>query len=183
MLMLAAACSSDHRTVMDATGPGPGDGPTDSGSTADAEPTGGTCGGLIAMRCETTTAYCDYPDDSCGTGDQTGTCKPKPDICPEVFRPTCGCDGKIYSNACAANQAGVDTHAGGCTPPTGMFACGDTFCDLSATYCLHDPSAAEPYQCKLLPNCTDVSCACLTGQPCGDTCAGTAAAGLTLSCP
>ncbi|MBX6424280.1 hypothetical protein [Thermosulfurimonas sp. F29] len=35
-----------------------------------------------------------------------GKCTARPDFCPEVYRPVCGCDGR-YSNACFAAMAGV----------------------------------------------------------------------------
>lgn len=42
-----------------------------------------------------------------------GTCMPRPPIdlqCPDV--PACGCDGKMYGNACDARRAGVDVRGG-----------------------------------------------------------------------
>jgi hypothetical protein len=47
----------------------------------------------------------------------------RPEVCLQVFKPVCGCDGKTYSNSCTANAAGaVIAHDGAC-PPKGPF-CG-----------------------------------------------------------
>jgi len=51
------------------------------------------------------------PDQFCQktTGDCNGqgTCRAKPDICPDVWLPVCGCDGQTYGNACEAARAGI----------------------------------------------------------------------------
>ena len=72
-----------------------------------------TCGGLVGLRCGADT-YCDYPAaTSCGAGDQTGKCDAKPQFCPAVILPVCGCDGKTYNNGCEANRAGASVHTSG----------------------------------------------------------------------
>jgi hypothetical protein len=43
----------------------------------------------------------------------TGTCKPKPEVCIEIWAPVCGCDGKTYSNSCHASGAGVNVKSEG----------------------------------------------------------------------
>jgi hypothetical protein len=45
---------------------------------------------------------------SCGKGDESGTCSPKPEGCTETCPGVCGCDGVFYCHECAARSAGVD---------------------------------------------------------------------------
>jgi predicted secreted protein len=72
-----------------------------------------TCGGLIGKACASG-SYCEFSAKaSCGIADQTGTCQTKPQMCPMVVMPVCGCDGKTYNNGCEANRAGISVSASG----------------------------------------------------------------------
>ena len=72
-----------------------------------------SCGGLQGKACPDK-QFCDFaPEAQCGAADQTGTCKPLPEVCPELYSPVCGCDDKTYGNRCEANVAGVSVRKSG----------------------------------------------------------------------
>jgi hypothetical protein len=51
------------------------------------------------------TDYCaKAPGDCLGSGQ----CRTRPQACPDVWQPVCGCDRRTYSNACDAAAAGVN---------------------------------------------------------------------------
>lgn len=56
-------------------------------------------------------AYC-KADSASKAG---GRCAPRPEMCPMIYQPVCGADGRTYPNACHAARAGVNlAHAGAC---------------------------------------------------------------------
>jgi hypothetical protein len=62
--------------------------------------------------------YCDWSAaHRCGRDASAGTCRTTHPgtgtLCPSVFEPVCGCDGKTYSNGCVANLAGASIDYGG----------------------------------------------------------------------
>lgn len=69
--------------------------------------TGNKCGGDAQASC-LASQYCDT-GAKCATltGHASGTCKARPQLCPAIVAPVCGCDGKTYNNSCEANRAGV----------------------------------------------------------------------------
>jgi hypothetical protein len=74
---------------------------------------GEICGGFTAIQCPGD-LFCNFPiETNCGSGDQNGVCAAKPEVCGAVHDPVCGCDGKTYTNACAAQGAGVSIMADG----------------------------------------------------------------------
>ncbi|WP_081494854.1 Kazal-type serine protease inhibitor family protein [Bradyrhizobium liaoningense] len=66
------------------------------------------CGGFLGIQCNPI-QWCHYPEGArCGLADQFGVCRPRPEACPEVYMPVCGCDGTTYGNACKAAADGWD---------------------------------------------------------------------------
>ena len=68
---------------------------------------GGLCGGIAGFQCAAG-LYCDFkPPARCGAGDMTGLCRKAPEVCAQIFKPVCGCDGKTYANNCQRRVAGI----------------------------------------------------------------------------
>lgn len=57
--------------------------------------------------------YCAKVGSGVCNAETTGTCKTKPSVCALIYSPACGCDGKTYSNSCAAASAGVNVSSQG----------------------------------------------------------------------
>ncbi|HSR96536.1 MAG TPA: hypothetical protein VLM79_05655 [Kofleriaceae bacterium] len=147
---------------------------------------GETCGSIAGIRCATD-EYCDFTDNECGIADGGGTCKRRPEACPDIFRPTCACNGQVYGSECDAAAHGFDVSTNGnCQAPAGYFMCGGGFCDLSM-YCRResDPSGMAAFGCVRLPSgcSSSASCGCVSAEDCGESCTGDAQDGLTLTCP
>jgi hypothetical protein len=161
---------------------------TDAGT---GDPGGSTCGGLIGKQCAAGD-YCNFPGGTCGATDQTGTCAARPQICYDIAKPVCGCDGKTYGNDCDAAAAGVSIASGGaCPPPTGGGETCGGFQGLTCAkgeYCNFAPEAHCGFAdasgtCATIPMaCTkelDEVCGCdgnTYGNPCMAAASGVAVA-------
>jgi hypothetical protein len=124
-------------------------------------------------------SYCAKAEGDC---EGQGVCRERPEACPEIFDPVCGCDGSTYGNACEAASAGVNVaHRGPCSVDV---ECGsnadcaaDSFCDKAVGDCGgRGVCRARPRVCPLVFRPV---CGC-DGSTYGNSCEA-AAAGVSVA--
>ena len=111
------------------------------------------CGGIVGATCPAG-QFCAFANRQCGAGDQQGQCELSGGgVCPQQV--VCGCDGKTYSNACAAYANGVDTMSTtSCIPGNGGTGapCGaDTDCMTGYKCCVTGGAVGLPIACRQIP--------------------------------
>src|SRR5215813_3861254 len=126
-----------------------------------ADPRG--CGPDPGHACSAS-EYCDYEPGRCGQDGKSGQCQRRPRMCPRLYAPVCGCDGRIYPNECDAHLGGSDLdQEGRCSARLpDWIPCGGRYCNAQTSYCELVRAPVRASTCKPLPAaCTPgADCAC-----------------------
>ena len=101
LILVASACGG--RVAPDPPSGSEADKGASAVAAADVKP---ACGGPGHVSCGLG-SYC-WSNGCAVTGDEPGTCFTPVGACDDaVSVPACGCDGKVYANACEATRSGV----------------------------------------------------------------------------
>ncbi|MBR57523.1 MAG: hypothetical protein CMH54_05615 [Myxococcales bacterium] len=111
---------------------------------------------------------CDFEYDNCGMWGQTGTCIPRPQICPAGGVGACGCDGTPALNSCELQGQGTDAlQFGGChLQGSDLVRCGEIDCDPTTHYCsIAINDIAGPDQPEYYNTCNPIPESCAGSEP------------------
>jgi hypothetical protein len=112
-IVLTIACGGKTSPPAGGTGGGGGPGSGGGGSGSGSDGAGQMCGTRGAAECPPE-QFCNFEIGAdCGATDKPGHCMKKPQLCPRIAAPVCGCDGKTYGNGCEAQSQGVGVKANG----------------------------------------------------------------------
>ena len=149
-----------------ATGAG---GTAGTGGTTGTGGTGGstskTCGGRAPSPCAAN-EICDATPGFCDVADMTGTCVVKPQVCSDIYRPVCGCNGTTYPNDCERQAAGVFKNFDGACPTTDAGQDAPLSVDASSLAALCTATGGQVGSQLCCNSATDFPNSCLGGA-CG----------------